>query len=53
MLLPRFVSDLPADQIALPDCSHSPALVLLAYLIASAAGYTALALAGRVQGSSR
>lgn len=53
MLLPRFVSELPADQIALPDCSHSPALVLLAYLIASAAGYTALALAGRVQGSSR
>jgi diguanylate cyclase len=37
-----------SDQLALLDCSHDPLLVLLAYLIASAAGFTALNMAERV-----
>ena len=37
-----------SDQVALLDCSHDPLLVLLAYLIASAAGFTALNMAERV-----
>ena len=37
-----------SDQMALLDCSHDPLLVVLAYLIASAAGFTALNMAERV-----
>jgi diguanylate cyclase (GGDEF)-like protein len=37
-----------SDQVALLGCSHAPLLVLLAYLIASAAGFTALNMAERV-----
>ncbi|MFW9674570.1 MHYT domain-containing protein, partial [Vibrio parahaemolyticus] len=45
-------SDLPADQVALLGHSHDPLLVVLSYLIASAAAFTALALAKRVSRSS-
>ena len=45
------LSSLPPDQIALPGASHDPGLVLLSYLVASAAAYTALALAHRVSQS--
>ncbi|HBB24628.1 MAG TPA: bifunctional diguanylate cyclase/phosphodiesterase, partial [Pseudomonas sp.] len=45
-------SDLPADQVALLGHSHDPMLVVLSYLIASAAAFTALALAKRVSRSS-
>ena len=41
-----------SDQMALLDCSHDPLLVVLAYLIASAAGFTALNMAERVSVSS-
>ncbi|HCH75977.1 MAG TPA: hypothetical protein DFM08_05195, partial [Pseudomonas sp.] len=44
-------SDLPADQIALLGHSHDPLLVVLSYLVASAAAFTALALAKRVSRS--
>ena len=37
-----------SDQVVLLNCSHDPLLVLLAYLIASAAGFTALNMAERV-----
>lgn len=45
-------SDLPANQVALLGHSHDPMLVVLSYLIASAAAFTALALAKRVSRSS-
>ncbi|NIU60402.1 MAG: hypothetical protein GWN66_00365, partial [Pseudomonas stutzeri] len=45
-------SDLPADQVVLLGHSHDPMLVVLSYLIASAAAFTALALAKRVSRSS-
>ncbi|MDA0425104.1 putative bifunctional diguanylate cyclase/phosphodiesterase [Stutzerimonas frequens] len=45
-------SDLSADQVALLGHSHDPLLVVLSYLIASAAAFTALALAKRVSRSS-
>ncbi|MCD1608194.1 MULTISPECIES: putative bifunctional diguanylate cyclase/phosphodiesterase [Stutzerimonas stutzeri subgroup] len=44
-------SDLPADQVALLGHSHDPLLVVLSYLVASAAAFTALALAKRVSRS--
>ena len=43
-----FFSPPAADQMVLLDCSHDPLLVLLSYLIASAAGFTALNMAERV-----
>lgn len=43
-----FFSPPAADQMALLDCSHDPLLVLLSYLIASAAAFTALNMAERV-----
>lgn len=51
MPLLQFIADLPSDQTVLLDCSHNPTLVLLAYLVASAAGFTALAMANRVRAS--
>ena len=47
LALPIF-SPPAADQMALLDCSHDLLLVLLSYLIASAAGFTALNMAERV-----
>ncbi|EWC43101.1 putative bifunctional diguanylate cyclase/phosphodiesterase [Stutzerimonas stutzeri] len=44
-------SEPPADQVALGH-SHDPLLVILSYLVASAAAFTALALAKRVSRSS-
>lgn len=48
MLSLPFFSPPAAGQMALLDCSHDPLLVLLSYLIASAAGFTALNMAERV-----
>ncbi|TLX58739.1 bifunctional diguanylate cyclase/phosphodiesterase [Stutzerimonas nosocomialis] len=44
----QFLSDMPPGHVALLDSSHSPSLVVLAYLIASAAAFTALVMANQV-----
>jgi len=44
----HFIGDIPADQLVLLDCTHTPALVFLSYLVACAAGFTALAMADRI-----
>ncbi len=51
MPLLHFLADMPANQTVLLDCRHDPSLVLLAYLVASAAGFTALAMANQVSSS--
>ena len=51
MSLLHFIADMPANQTAILDCRHDPSLVVLAYLVASAAGFTALAMANRVSSS--
>jgi diguanylate cyclase (GGDEF)-like protein len=51
MSLLHFIADMPANQTAILDCQHDPSLVFLAYLVASAAGFTALAMANRVSSS--
>ena len=48
MLSLPFFSPPGADQMVLLNCSHDPLLVLFSYLIASAAGFTALNMAERV-----
>lgn len=48
MLALPFFSPPAADQMVLLDCTHDLLLVLLSYLIASAAGFTALNMAERV-----
>lgn len=48
MSLLHFIADMPANQTVILDCRHDPSLVVLAYLVASAAGFTALAMANRV-----
>ncbi|MFC4860231.1 putative bifunctional diguanylate cyclase/phosphodiesterase [Pseudomonas sp. MAHUQ-62] len=52
MLFLTHARAIPEDQIALLDCSHSTPLVLLSYLVACAAAFTALAMARRVSHSS-
>ncbi len=44
----RFATELPADGQVLLDCTHDSWLVLLAFLVASGAGYCAFAMAERV-----
>jgi diguanylate cyclase (GGDEF)-like protein len=51
MSLLHFMADMPANQTVILDCRHDPSLVFLAYLVASAAGFTALAMANRVSSS--
>ncbi|GLZ85045.1 putative signaling protein [Metapseudomonas resinovorans] len=51
MLFLTHADAIPDDQIALLDCSHSTPLVLLSYLVACAAAFTALAMARRVSHS--
>jgi diguanylate cyclase (GGDEF)-like protein len=51
MSLLHFIADMPANQTVILDCRHDPSLVFLAYLVASAAGFTALAMANRVSSS--
>lgn len=51
MSLLHFIADMPANQTVILDCQHDPSLVFLAYLVASAAGFTALAMANRVSSS--
>ncbi|MFC3607642.1 putative bifunctional diguanylate cyclase/phosphodiesterase [Stutzerimonas tarimensis] len=46
-MLPLFMSDMPADYLSIHS-SHGAGLVLLSFLIASTAGFTALAMAHRI-----
>ncbi|MDP3813779.1 bifunctional diguanylate cyclase/phosphodiesterase [Pseudomonas sp.] len=49
----HFIADLPADGQIILQCSYNPLLVLLAYVVASAASFTALNLAERVGHAER
>lgn len=48
----HFISSLPESAIVILNCSHSLLLVVLSYLVASAAGFAALDLADRVQAAA-
>ncbi|HSC84028.1 MAG TPA: bifunctional diguanylate cyclase/phosphodiesterase, partial [Pseudomonas sp.] len=49
----RFLIDSPATGQLILDCTHSLGLVLLAYLVACAAGYATLSIADRVAHAER
>jgi len=49
----HFLSDLPADGQIVLACTYNPLLVLLAYVVASAAGFTTLDMAERVGHAER
>lgn len=49
----NFISELPAGGQLILQCSYNPLLVLLAYVVASAASFTALNLAERVGHAER
>ncbi|MBC9249805.1 diguanylate phosphodiesterase [Pseudomonas alcaligenes] len=49
----RFLIGSPQGGLLILDCSHSPGLVILAYVVACAAGYATLSIADRVAHAER